>query len=174
MRARAKVANPTSPANETVAIIAETAGAVRNLSASGGHSLMAGGDRKGREAVGGLAVREDSATFAARARGLGLPFAPTFVLSHSRLRLADPKAVIEGRIAFEGGGGPAYIAPKANALPSLACWLAEHPAIAARLVVSTPTAIRAALTEAGGAGFLAAAVGRVGWARAGHAAARGV
>jgi hypothetical protein len=83
-------------------------------------------------------------------------------LGQGRTVLPDPQAVIAGTFAMPAGGlGPAYFAPAARSLEAIASWLATYPAAKPRLIVSTPTAIRAALMEAGSAAYLATAVNRL-------------
>jgi cellulose synthase/poly-beta-1,6-N-acetylglucosamine synthase-like glycosyltransferase len=123
---------------------------------------MAGGGLEGRQAVTGSATTAEDATYAERARRLGLRFSPSVAPGRARTVLPDPQAVIAGTFAMPAGGlGPAYFAPTAESLDTIAGWLAAYPSAKARLIVSTPTAIRDALMEAGRAAYLATAVNRL-------------
>lgn len=53
--------------------------------------------------------------------------------------------------------GIAYLAPDEETMPKIGQWLAAHPSARRRLVVASPTAIRAALRDAGRADHLDAA-----------------
>lgn len=112
-------------------------------------------DRRGALSTSG----SEWAIYRERARRLGLPFA-------SQVRLApgtavNVAAIRRGTFAVSAGDGAAYVAPDEATLAKIAAWLAAYPAAARRLSVATPSAIRAALTEAGAPGLLVSAVRRL-------------
>ncbi|CAN5164707.1 glycosyltransferase family 2 protein [soil metagenome] len=101
----------------------------------------------------------EATVYADRARRLGLPFVAVAHLP--RGSTADLAAIREAAFAKAPGEGPAFIAPAESAMEVTAGWLARYPSIRPRLSVATPTAIRAALIEAGGPRLVANAVGRL-------------
>jgi cellulose synthase/poly-beta-1,6-N-acetylglucosamine synthase-like glycosyltransferase len=114
------------------------------------------GGQPGRTATG------EEAIYAARARALGLPFAPIVRLGRRGRVAPHPRAIAEGTFALaRGASRAAYLAPTPEAMPAVAAWLATYPDEAARLRVSTPTAIRAALRDFGAPAFLARSVSRL-------------
>jgi cellulose synthase/poly-beta-1,6-N-acetylglucosamine synthase-like glycosyltransferase len=111
--------------------------------------------------VAGYSASDDEqAVYRERARRLGLPFAPTVALG--RHPPPHPEVVRRGKIAMEAGPrGLVYIAPDDDRLPEVGRWLMRHGKAVRPIAVATPTAIRAALMEAGARHFVAAAVRRL-------------
>ncbi|MCB1502738.1 MAG: glycosyltransferase [Bauldia sp.] len=105
------------------------------------------------------AGRAEAAAYRARARRLGLTF-----VSHVELgpgALTSLEAVAEGKVA-KSAAGDLIIAPDEDAMPGVLGWLNAYGRTARpRIAVSTPTAIRAALREAGAPHYLGKALGRV-------------
>ena len=100
----------------------------------------------------------EAEVFRDRSRRLGLPFA-----HHVRLgpgALTDVHAIHNGKAA-KSAAGDLYIAPDEEAMPDVVHWLNAYKAARRRIFVSTPTAIRAALREAGAQRFLKDAMARV-------------
>ena len=115
--------------------------------------------------VGGV----EADTFRVRSRRLGLPFA-----SHVHLgpdTLSDVNAIREGK-AVKSAAGDLYIAPDEEAMPDVVRWLNTYRAARRRIFVSTPTAIRAALRQAGERAFLKDAIARVEAVDPAHSAQR--
>ena len=80
---------------------------------------------------------------AERARRLMLPFVEVVRLCDGSSASSD--AIRRGGFAM-GADGAAYIAPDEAEVSAVEGWLAAHPAARGRLQVTTPTALRAALT----------------------------
>lgn len=92
-----------------------------------------------------------------RAEQLGLPYVETVHVG--RPLDISPEVVRRGCLAFSFTSRPrVYVAPNDDAMPRLAGWLAAHPELRRQVVVAPEGAIRAALMEAGSAGFLTRAV----------------
>ena len=106
----------------------------------------------------GTASGDDAAAYAARARRLGLSFAPFVDLAHS----AEPytaAAIRDATFAMSAYGERlAYIAPPESQMPHVQQWLRANPAARARLRVTTPAAIRSALERADASALLDNAV----------------
>ncbi len=103
---------------------------------------------------------EPPATYAERARRLGLPFAAEVRLD--RGSIAEVEAVRHGSFAKSPGpDGIAFIAPREEAMADIAHWLGAYPAARRRLCVAAPAAIRAALVRVGGQGYVADALSRL-------------
>lgn len=101
----------------------------------------------------------EAACYRARARRLGLAFASHVDLGPGAL--TSLSAIAEGKVA-KSAAGELIIAPDEDAMPDVLGWLNAYGRTARRrIAVSTPTAIRAALREAGAAGYLAEALARV-------------
>jgi hypothetical protein len=84
-----------------------------------------------------------------RARRLGLSFTQDIRLGQGVS--VDVAAIRRGAFALSTEGDHlAYVAPDEDAMPAVLHWLVRHPAARCRLRISTPTAIRSALVEAGG------------------------
>jgi hypothetical protein len=105
-----------------------------------------------------IGVDEEEADYRDRARRLGLPFAPVVDLGPGAA--ANVEAVQRGVFALSTGRA-AYLAPDESTLPAVARWLAGYGDIRDRLVVATPSAIRAALIAAGGHRFVDNAIGHL-------------
>ena len=104
--------------------------------------------------------RSLDAAYADRARRLGLPFAPEVMLDPGTV--VDIDAIRTGTFVKSAGpDGVAFTAPGEDTLGEVAHWLARHPAARQRLVVTTPSAIRTALIQAGGRRFVTNAVNRL-------------
>ncbi|HVY19431.1 MAG TPA: glycosyltransferase family 2 protein [Bauldia sp.] len=115
-------------------------------------------NRLQREADGGIAVAaegDEAATYAARARRLGLPFVPSVDLGAGAT--ADLAAIAAARAA-RATSGHWYIAPDEDAVATSLHWLSRFPSARGRLCVATPTAIRAALIKAASPELMRAAV----------------
>ena len=101
----------------------------------------------------------EAACYRARARRLGLAFVYHVDLGPEALTSLD--AIAEGKVA-KSTAGELIIAPDEDAMPDILGWLNAHGSTTRpRIAVSTPTAIRAALREAGASGYLGQALGRV-------------
>ncbi|HET7717829.1 MAG TPA: glycosyltransferase family 2 protein [Bauldia sp.] len=100
----------------------------------------------------------ESKIFRERARRLGLSFVPHFQLGSDAI--TDINAVTCGKAALSAGGD-LYIAPDEETMPEVIHRLNSIPSARPRVFVTTPTAIRAALREAGADRFLHEAVGRL-------------
>jgi cellulose synthase/poly-beta-1,6-N-acetylglucosamine synthase-like glycosyltransferase len=85
-----------------------------------------------------------SSSYVRIAERLALPFVETVRLSVGSR--ADAAAIRRGTFAMSADGR-AYIAPDDGDIPSIAGWLAANPKARQRLSVTTPQAIRAALTD---------------------------
>ncbi|MEJ0011981.1 MAG: glycosyltransferase family 2 protein [Bauldia sp.] len=120
----------------------------------------------GAEAAAGGEV----AVYAARARGLGLPFVATVELGGDAI--SDLDAIAEARIA-RAASGHTYIAPDESAIADTLHWLGRFPAMRGRLCVATPSAIRAALIEAAMPALMRNAIGALADAHP-HLSARNV
>ena len=91
----------------------------------------------------------EASVFEARARALGLPFAP--IIPGNAFVSADVAGVRAGCVAMAAEGNRlTYIAPDQDGVAKVAQRLRRHPDARSRLAVSTPTAIRAALRRAVG------------------------
>jgi hypothetical protein len=109
-------------------------------------------------AAGAAGDCEDDAAFAARARRLGLAFVPSVELTGSDEPFSLA-AIRDGTFARSAGGARlAYLAPPESQMPDAQRRLAASPAARARLRVTTPRAIRAALMRVWSARMLADAV----------------
>ena len=98
--------------------------------------------------------------YAVRARRLGLPFVPEVQLDAGSR--ADVDAIKRGEFAKSpGSDGAAFIAPSEASMPDVLHWLAAHPGARRQLSVTTPTALREGLMQAGSRGFVEAAVQRL-------------
>ena len=104
-----------------------------------------------------------------RARRLGLAFVPVVTLGAGGK--ADVAAIRRGTFAVSREGERlAYLAPDENAMWAVLHWLVSNPSARPRLRVSTPTAIRSALVEAGGQSLVNSAIGRLAKRRPDHSA----
>jgi len=96
--------------------------------------------------------------YAERARQLMLPFTET--VRPGAAGRVTAAAIRRGTFAMSGDG-TAYIAPDECELAAIETWLAAYPAARDRLWVTTPRAIRAALTARAAPQLLAGAVDRL-------------
>ena len=95
-----------------------------------------------------------------RARRIGLPFTSNPQLGPDTY--SDTELIARGRFAMSAdSNGPAYMAPENDKLAEIRHWLALYPKARLRLQVTTPTALRQALREAGKAGYAREAVSRM-------------
>jgi hypothetical protein len=123
---------------------------------------VAGRDRVGRPVAHRRVAGDEKAIYAARARRLGLPFSPVVRFGGEGAVGVDAAAVRNGRFAMSAGGERhVFVAPDADALAQMGRWLSAYPSARDRLNVATPTAIRAALIEAGACQFRDAAINRL-------------
>ena len=99
-----------------------------------------------------------AATYAERARQLSLPFTATIRLGATGRVTAA--AIRRGTFAMSEDG-TAYIAPEERELPAIQAWLTAYPAARDRLWLTTPHAIREALTARAAPQLLANAVNRL-------------
>lgn len=99
-----------------------------------------------------------AAVYAERARQLMLPFTET--VRPCSAGHVSAAAIRRGAFAMSADG-MAYIAPEKCELPAIETWLAAYPAARDRLWVTTPRAIRAALTARAAPQLLASAVNRL-------------
>ena len=111
----------------------------------------------------------EAKAFRERSRRLGLSF-----VSHVHLGPGAPTDIhaIHNGKAAKSTAGDLYIAPDEEAMPEVIHWLNAYPAARRRIFVSTPTAIRAALREAGERAFLEEAAARVEAVDPAHSARR--
>jgi cellulose synthase/poly-beta-1,6-N-acetylglucosamine synthase-like glycosyltransferase len=105
---------------------------------------------------------EEMSVYAERARRLGIPFTREPDVGHAAGDAASVAAVRNGTFAMsQTGERIAFVAPQEESLPALARWLDAYPEIGARLRIATPTAIRSALIESGGAIYVREAINRL-------------
>jgi cellulose synthase/poly-beta-1,6-N-acetylglucosamine synthase-like glycosyltransferase len=113
-------------------------------------------------AAGDADGASEAEVFAARARFLGLPFVPHVSLGRRSKYPPHPRAIVEGTFALSRRGQRiAYLAPAAEHLAKIESWIKAFPREAGRLRIATPTAIRAALMDAGSNAFVNYAKGRL-------------
>jgi cellulose synthase/poly-beta-1,6-N-acetylglucosamine synthase-like glycosyltransferase len=127
-------------------------------------------DRQDADAAG---VVGEAATYAERARRLGLAFEGSVRLEGDPAEDDDSfvDAIRAGVFAMSPGGSrQAYIAPLEATVPEVLHWLRTAPAARPRIRVTTPTAIRAALVAAHARRLAADAVGRLAKIRAAFSA----
>jgi hypothetical protein len=111
-------------------------------------------DRAGVDQTDGC----EAAVYAERAGRLMLPFTETVRLG--AIASVNAEAIRRGVFAL-AADGIAYIAPAEYEVPAVASWLAEYPSARGRIWMSTPRAIRAALTERAAPDLLDRAVNRL-------------
>lgn len=100
---------------------------------------------------------------------MGLAFVPVVTLGAGGK--ADVAAIRRGTFALSSEGDRlAYVAPDENVMSSVFHWLVSNPRARPRLRVSTPTAIRSALVEAGAQSLVNSAVGRLATRHPDHSA----